>query len=578
MAGQQKDVIYIDVDDEITGIIDKLRSSEGRIVALVLPKRATMLQSSVNMKLLKKVAADTKKRLVLITSEAGLLPLAGSVGLHVAKSLQSKPEIPDAPTDLDENEVDTLDEPKEDFDREAAAERPVGELAGLGDEDEKPTAKPELTPRPIPKSSEPDEAIELDNTPEAAAAAEVAKTDKKTKKPKDKSLKIPNFNKFRLRLIIGAVVLIALVVLWVIANNVLPKAKVTIATTTNSVNSNLTLTLSTSATSVDASSSTVPAHLQQTQLTESGQVATTGQQNNGVAATGSVTMTAGSCSGTQPADVPAGTGITNNNLNYVTQQDVSFAPTIPKGSHTCTWEGNNPTNITAQDPGSGYNVSNATFTISADPGVTATGSASGGTDNIVQTVTQTDINNATQKLASPNTAAAKTTLANALQQAGYYPITASFSAGTPSNSNSANVGDQATTVTVTQTTTYTMFGVHQSDIQGLLDSNLNSQINTTDQAIQNDGFSSASYSVSNQSSTGAQVSMQATGTAGPHLSANSLKTQIAGKKSGDVESTISNDPGVTSVQVHLSPFWVSTVPSKLNKITITFVSSNASKT
>src|SRR5687767_6301854 len=103
-----KDVIYIDIDDEITTIIDKVRSSHDRIVALVLPKRAAVFQSIVNMKLLKRTADDAKKHLVLITSEAGLLPLAGAVGVHVAKSLQSKPEIPDAPhghgNDIDEVE------------------------------------------------------------------------------------------------------------------------------------------------------------------------------------------------------------------------------------------------------------------------------------------------------------------------------------------------------------------------------------------------------------------------------------------------------------------------------------------
>jgi hypothetical protein len=104
----QKDVIYVDVDDEITAIIDKLHSSSSKIVALVLPKRAAVMQSIVNMKLLKRTATESKKNVVLITSEASLLPLAGIAGLHVAPSLQSKPEVPevgampgDSPIDVD---------------------------------------------------------------------------------------------------------------------------------------------------------------------------------------------------------------------------------------------------------------------------------------------------------------------------------------------------------------------------------------------------------------------------------------------------------------------------------------------
>src|SRR5260370_22226151 len=134
-ASNGKDVIYVDVDDEITGIIDKVTSANSKIVALVVPKRAAVFQSGVNMKLLKRRADTAKKHLVLITSEAGLMPLAGAVGLHVAKTLQSKPEIPAAmaaaetAADAEEVALTNADE----FDARQAAAKPVGELAGKPD-------------------------------------------------------------------------------------------------------------------------------------------------------------------------------------------------------------------------------------------------------------------------------------------------------------------------------------------------------------------------------------------------------------------------------------------------------------
>ena len=76
------------------------------------------------------------KNLVLVTSEAGLMPLAGSVGLYVADSPNSKPVIPpapagpsDEPEDIDEplNITDgSSDTPEEDFDTDTAGEMPVG--------------------------------------------------------------------------------------------------------------------------------------------------------------------------------------------------------------------------------------------------------------------------------------------------------------------------------------------------------------------------------------------------------------------------------------------------------------------
>ena len=65
----KKDVVYIDIEDEITGIISKMKESKAKIVALVPPKRSTVLNSVVNLKLLKRAADDSKKRVVLITNE-----------------------------------------------------------------------------------------------------------------------------------------------------------------------------------------------------------------------------------------------------------------------------------------------------------------------------------------------------------------------------------------------------------------------------------------------------------------------------------------------------------------------------
>src|SRR3989344_9308866 len=99
-AKPDKDVIYLDIDDDITTIVGKVEGSKEKIVALVLPKRFATLQSIVNMRLLKRSADSASKSIVLITSESALLPLAGAASPHVAKNLQSKPEIPPSPVDL----------------------------------------------------------------------------------------------------------------------------------------------------------------------------------------------------------------------------------------------------------------------------------------------------------------------------------------------------------------------------------------------------------------------------------------------------------------------------------------------
>ena len=87
MTTSKKDTIYIDPDDDITGIIDRVNSATSKIVALVLPKRAQVLHSSVNFRLLKRAAESKSKKLVIISVEPAIIKLAGYTKIHVASSL-----------------------------------------------------------------------------------------------------------------------------------------------------------------------------------------------------------------------------------------------------------------------------------------------------------------------------------------------------------------------------------------------------------------------------------------------------------------------------------------------------------
>ena len=82
----QKDVIYIDVEDDITAIISKMKASQSEIVALVPPKRIGAIQSAVNLKLVQRAAERANKHLVIISNNAALAALAGAANIPVAKN------------------------------------------------------------------------------------------------------------------------------------------------------------------------------------------------------------------------------------------------------------------------------------------------------------------------------------------------------------------------------------------------------------------------------------------------------------------------------------------------------------
>jgi len=566
MAANQKDTIYIDVDDEITSIIDKVQASPQKIVALVLPKRAAVLQSVVNMKLLKRTADNGKKHLVLITSDNSLLPLAGAVGLYVASSLQSKPAIPPAPDGTAAAAADAAGD-IDDFDTGAASGTPVGQLAAPAAfapaDDELETIQLD--------DDEPADGADAAGTASVAVGAGGLGAAATAPKPKKNSkLKVPNFDRFRMLLVLGGLGLVALVVLGYVAAAVLPKATVTLTTDSSDVPTNETVTLDPTQTELDVDNKILPAKIASKQQASNQQVATSGQKNNGQKATGSVVMTAGPCTSTFPDDVPAGTGVSANGLTYITDTNTTFVATLSAGKK-CVFSANQATGITAQKAGANYNINASSFTVAGRSDVTASTNdqPSGGTDNIVKVVAQSDIDSAKQKLTSSDSSSVKSALASQLSGLGYTAVASSLHAGDPTVTSSAQVGDPADTVTVTSTTNYTMYGYKQDDLKNLILANVKDKIDPSKQKILNDGTDKASFSINSPVSSGAlQADLSASTLAGPDIKTDVLKAQIAGKKTNDVRTAATATPGVTDVKVKYSPFWVSTVPKNQSKITI----------
>ena len=88
-------VLYLDADTEITEAIEKLRKSSKKEVRIVVPSRSGLLQSQVNVKLLKKASQDSDKELVIVTNDRITKNLAGGAGIAVATSVKAMPHVPD---------------------------------------------------------------------------------------------------------------------------------------------------------------------------------------------------------------------------------------------------------------------------------------------------------------------------------------------------------------------------------------------------------------------------------------------------------------------------------------------------
>lgn len=550
MSGSGKQTIYIDIDDEITTIIDKVKTSPEKIVALVLPKRATVLQSIVNMKLLKKSALASKKSLVLITSEQGLMPLAGAVGLHVAATLQSKPMVPRAPErgdDETEEVSDTEDEPELD------KAKSVGELAGAS----------------FKAADDDTETIELDDIDEADETTVKAKPKSKLKKV----FKVPNFDKFRLSFFLAILAVILLVGGWIFAAVVLPKAEINIVTDSSTNVSNFAFTANTAAKDFDLEKAIVPAQQKEIKKTDTEKTTASGKKDNGTKASGTITVK--NCEDSSARSLGAGTVFTASGKNFVSTEAASVpAGTFSGGGANCTSATVNVA-VTAAENGDSYNMAAATYTSQSTAlsgNFRLNGSAmSGGTSKIVTVVSQEDVDAAAAKMKGRLDAEAKSNLISQLKAEGYKGLLETVVIGAPAITASPAVNEEATgEVTVTSVTTYSVLGVKSDYLSQLIKKNIASKIDTKTQSILDDGLDQAVIrQTTAKSPTEVQLSLQTLVVAGPQLDANAIKDEIKGKKRGDTEKIIKSKTGVKEVTVKYNPFWVYATPKSIEKITVT---------
>ena len=558
----KKDVIYIDIEDDITSIIGKVKDAGAKIIALVPPKRIGVLQSAVNLKLLQKSAHGSEKRIVLITSDHSLTALAAGLKIPVAKNLQSRPEIPqlESPEVADEEVIN-------------GEELPVGELAataiasGVADS-HKPVATATTSAADDISSQ-----VDLRSMNKPAATVAAAKARGGDKKP---LIKVPNFNAFRKKffLIGGGAVLLITLLYWMFA--VAPHATVTISAKTTAVNIDQTLSLDPKLSESKPNELQFKATPQQVKKSVSTDFAATGTKDIGNKAAGTATIT--NSFDSDAKTVPAGTVFVAASGHKFTNTAAVTVPgaTVSGGS---IHAGSATVQVQATDIGNEYNVPPQTYTINGYTSLSASGSAmSGGDKQTVTVVSQADVDKAKTQLAQQDTNAVKTQLKKQFN-ADYVVIDESFSFDQGTPSVSPNVDEQAKQAKLTVETTYTLLGVARRDVNEFLNAALKSALDTKpNQSIFSNGSNSLTFSNFQKFENGAyNARLSTTGYIGSKIDADALAKQVAGKRYGEIQAIINQIPNVEHVDIKFSPFWVTSAPGDVKKVEIKFTIQNDGK-
>ncbi len=535
-----KDVIYIDVDDDITAIIGKIKNAQEKIVALVPPKRAGALQSAVNLRLLERMAKSSKKQLVLITSNPALMGLAANAQIPVAKNLQSKPELAEVPAlvvDDGDDIIDGADLPVGDHAKTAAA---MGAAGVAGDID----------------------VSNLDIDGEKVSTA----TKGAAAKPKKKA-KIPNFDSFRKKLIFGIAGGIAVVALLVWMFVFAPAATVVITASTSPSPVSASVRLG-GAAPTNYKEGIISSVAQQEKKDAVVEFEATGEKDIGAKATGSMKLTRTSVSST-PISVPAGTRFTASGISFVSTEGTTLAGTsigpggIVQDSATVA--------VQAVAAGTQYNVSSRAYQASVG-GFSSQGSTmSGGTTKIAKVVSAEDVERARGQLVGQSTDAERDALKKKFTN-GEVVVDGSFVVDRAPAVASPAVDQEAADgkARLTAATTYSIQAVAKTDLESYLKSYLDSKIEADSQKMYSSGADKATLGNYRKDGETQFATLTATGQIGPKIDEAAIKEQVKGKIYGEVQQTLQSIDGVKDVDVKFSYFWVRSVPNDVNKIKIEF--------
>lgn len=522
-----KEVIYIDVKDDVTSIIDKIKKTEHKIVALVPPKQIGILQSAVNLQLLAHAAKQAKKVMVIITNQEALIRLSAVAKIPVAKTLTSKPEMPEIPALKIDGDDDIID----------GAQLSVGELAGMSKEE-----------------------------------IEAPSGDAKAKTPFDKlapvKIKVPNYDKFRKKIFIGGLALLVLGGFLVWAIIFAPRAEITLITNTKGVNISSSISFVEQADQTKFETNLIYAQTQKSNRKRSHEFEVTGTKDLKIPAGGTITLLN---SNLGAKTIPAGTSFSAGGCVYTSQEAVNV-PAPSGASLSDAVPGKATVTVKSTKPGPSCNADARKYSIQGVAHIEALGSAmTGGSERTIRVMTQADYDKAKTELLKDGHDSAVKELRNKFDSS-MVIIKDSLITKEGELVSNVKVDEEAKDgkVKLEQIVEYQISAVPKKTLEEYIGyiALKDNKSDKTKLKVYNSGVDQVVFNdfVFKDGKGSMRVSAQAQ--IGPDIDKEQVKEEARGKALGDVQSHYTSIEGIKDVEIKLSPFWVKSVPGNKDKITV----------
>ncbi len=586
--------LYVEPSDEITTVIERLKAAPEKLVALVAPKGATLLQSIVNLKLARRAANDAGKELVIVTTDKIGRNLATQLGIPVASTESEVAKVlQEGGLDQEQPEADVIggvrihryydegeapDEQSESPTRTAVEPIIIPKKLVTPVQAVAPESIPEIVRQEIPVEK-PEEAVVTDVptapiTPEDMAPPvipvdvpnlERRSIDRKPlTPPSDTSISRTPIaprtalagprKKVRRKiapfvLYCGALLLVALIAISFLF---LPITDAKVTVKADQWKKDLSFNTSTDIKSVSADYTSLPATIQTVDVTDSQDFKATGTKDVGTNASGTVTLF--NSKSTTPQILPAGTIVTAGGLQFTTSAAASI-PGYVQAPGKPLIPGTASVAITANAAGTASNITGTSIGEIIGNGIDLTGSltAAGGTSKQVAIISDADVTGAKAALAKKlgDEVTQKLTQLVTDKALQFNATTDTTTSDVPSLN--VSVGDQVDTGKVTGAIHVQRLTVATADITAAARArSLADTPNTSSREITGTTVTAFTPGKDGKSAT---ITSATTGKQSAILNTATIQKQISGKTLADAQAYIAANVPNATLSISQKPGW-----------------------
>jgi hypothetical protein len=430
------EILYLEPDEEITSVVDKLKGLEANSVGLVAPKGSSIVQSLVSLKLLQKQAKEQGKEIAIITSDEVGQNLASRIDLPVYADVRSRKPIEPISQKIPEESgpIEITDEPAVETAELAEAKIPDKSVEKPVKQEELPEeykdlpksfevhrydqAKPEeaqeeAATTPIPSNDEDHQEGEqmdnnnsddesdakfvnrplrerkVDNRMELESARPMIHEKKQISNPL-KSKKSP---RKVILTVVGVVLFLAAVLL---ADLALAKLEINMSIPAEEISKDVTITVEKDHPALDLENGIIGGTQVDKEILAEDNFTSSGEKETGEKAKGN--LTAKNDAGVDEAIASGSTVRSSGGIEFTSDKEV----TIPKASLNSAGDkvlGQATIPVTAKEAGTKGNLPSSTsYVISGKTKISITGETSGGSSKKIKIVAKSDIDSAKKAL------------------------------------------------------------------------------------------------------------------------------------------------------------------------------------